>query len=139
MPAPSPSPRESWLKKLLGDAFQGGPPITSIEMIPARRAALRLDALNRELPDLSEIVEGVVLRERRDDALTAEILVPRGPGPFPTVVYMHGGAWCVWNARDVRRIAAQIATRGYLVVNVDYGLAPEHPYPCAVEDTIYEI
>ena len=65
--------------------------------------------------------------------------MPPGPGPFPSVVYMHGGAWCVWNARDVRRIAAQIAARGYLVVNVDYGLAPEHPYPCAVEDTIYAV
>jgi acetyl esterase len=129
--------KESWLKKLLGDTFQGGPPITSVEMIPARRAALSLDSLNQDLPDLQELVEGVELRDRRDGILTAEVLVPKGAGPFPTVLYMHGGAWCVWTARDVRRIAAQIAARGYLVVNLDYGLAPELPYPCAVEDAIY--
>jgi acetyl esterase len=130
-------PRESWLKKLLGDAFQGGPPITSTEMIPARREALHLDSLNEGLPPLAAIDEGIVLRERRGGQLTAEVLVPEGSGPFPMVVYMHGGAWCVWGARDVRRIAAQIAARGYLVVNLDYGLAPEHPYPCAVEDAVY--
>jgi acetyl esterase len=134
---PVPAARESWLKKLLGDEFKGGPPITSVEMIPARRAALSLDSLNRELPEFGELVEDVELRERRDGILTAEVYVPRGPGPFPTVLYMHGGAWCVWSARDVRRIAAQIASRGYLVINLDYGLAPEYPYPCAVEDAIY--
>lgn len=129
--------RESWLKKLLGDAFQGGPPITSVEMIPARRAALSLESLNQDLPELAQLVENVELRERRDGVLSAEVYVPKGPGPFPTMLYMHGGAWCVWSARDVRRIAAHIAARGYLVVNLDYGLAPEHPYPCAVEDAIY--
>jgi acetyl esterase len=132
-----PTARESWLKKLLGEEFEGGPPITSVEMIPARRAALSLDSLNQGLPELDQLVEGVELRKRRDGVLTAEVHVPKGSGPFPTVLYMHGGAWCVWSARDVRRIASQIAARGYLVVNLDYGLAPELPYPCAVEDAIY--
>jgi acetyl esterase len=50
---------------------------------------------------------------------------------------MHGGAFCVWSARDVRRIAFRIASAGFVVVNLNYGLAPEHPFPCAVEDAIY--
>src|SRR5207237_7451526 len=69
--------------------------------------------------------------------LTAEIYVPEGEGPFPTMLYMHGGAWCVWSPRDVRRTAMRIAAAGTLVVNLDYGLAPEHPFPWAVEDAIY--
>jgi acetyl esterase/lipase len=135
-PTGRPAVRESWLKKLLGEEFKGGPPITAVEMIPARRAALSLNSLNQDLPELDRLVESVELRRRRDGMLTAEVYVPKGPGPFPTVLYMHGGAWCVWSARDLRRIATQIAAHGYLVVNLDYGLAPELPYPCAVEDAI---
>ena len=132
-----PANKENWLKKLLGEGLQDDGPVTSVEMIPARRAARCLDSLNQGLPELDQLVEGVELRERRNGVLTAEVYVPKGSGPFPTVLYMHGGAWCMWSARDVRRIATHIAAHGYLVVNLDYGLAPELPYPCAVEDAIF--
>jgi acetyl esterase len=77
------------------------------------------------------------LRERGDYRLTAEIYVPRGARTFPVMLYMHGGAYCVWSARDVRRIAVPIAASGYVVVNLNYGLAPEHPCPYGVEDAVY--
>jgi acetyl esterase len=130
----------TWIQKLLGPPEPGStppPPITAPEMIPARRAAITLDRLNVDLPEVAEIHEGVVLREREGESLTAEVLVPEGEGPFPVVLYMHGGAYCVWSPRDVRRITTTIAARGYVVVSLDYGLAPEHPFPCAVHDTIY--
>jgi acetyl esterase len=106
-------------------------------MIPARRAAITLDRLNVDLPELAAIHEDVELRERAGSVLTAEVLVPNGDGPFPVVLYMHGGAYCVWSARDIRRITTNIAAAGYVVVSPNYGLAPEHPFPCAVHDTIY--
>jgi acetyl esterase len=137
--AGSPAPL-TWIQKILGPPEPGStppPPITAPEMIPERRAAISLDRLNVDLPEVAEIHEGVVLRERADYTLTAEVIVPRGEGPFPVVLYMHGGAWCVWGPRDVRRITTTIAARGYVVVSLDYGLAPEHPFPCAVHDTIY--
>ena len=106
-------------------------------MIPLRRAAIGLDRLNVDLPEVAAIHEGVVLREREGETLAAEVIVPRGDGPFPVVLYMHGGAFCVWGPRDVRRITTTIAAQGYVVISLDYGLAPEHPFPCAITDTIY--
>jgi acetyl esterase/lipase len=130
----------TWLQKIVGPPPPGAkppPPIISIEMIPQRREALHFDALVRNLPEVGQIHENVVLRERAGHRLTAEIYVPEGDGPFPTMLYMHGGAWCVWSARDVRRTAMRIVASGMVVVNLDYGLAPERPFPWAVEDAIY--
>jgi acetyl esterase len=134
------SPPLTWLQKIVGPPPPGTPPpppITSIEMIPQRREALHFDALVKNLPPVGQVHEDVLLRERDGHRLTAEIYVPEGKGPFPTMLYMHGGAWCVWSPRDVRRTAMRICGSGVVVINLDYGLAPEHPFPWAVEDAIY--
>jgi len=71
--------------------------------------------------------------------LMARIYQPKGPGPFPTVLDLHGGAW---NAKD--RLAEQpmdraLAESGLLVVAVDLTLAPEAPYPACVQDANYAV
>ncbi len=71
--------------------------------------------------------------------LRARIYQPAGPGPFPAVLSLHGGAW---NAKD--RSAEDpfnraIATAGALVVAVDLTLAPEAPYPACVQDASYAL
>src|SRR6516165_3203808 len=79
---------------------------------------------------------------RRNSAgrmLMARIYQPKGPGPFPTVLDLHGGAW---NRKD--RFAEEpmdraLAASGLLVVAVDLTLAPEAPYPACVQDANYSI
>jgi len=61
------------------------------------------------------------------------------PGPFPTVLDLHGGAW---NRKD--RFAEEpmdraLAASGLLVVAVDMSLAPEAPYPACVVDANYAV
>jgi epsilon-lactone hydrolase len=52
-----------------------------------------------------------------------------------TILYFHGGAYVVGSARAYRHFAGQIAARAKAPVFVaEYGLAPERPYPAAVED-----
>ncbi|MEO1369754.1 MAG: alpha/beta hydrolase, partial [Acidobacteriota bacterium] len=55
----------------------------------------------------------------------------------PALVYFHGGGWVVGDLESsdafCRLIAGQIPCR---VISVDYRLAPEHPYPAAVEDAV---
>jgi acetyl esterase/lipase len=79
---------------------------------------------------------------RRNSAgrmLMARIYQPKGPGPFPAVLDLHGGAW---NRKD--RLAEEpmdraLAASGLLVVAVDMTLAPEAPYPACVQDANYAV
>jgi acetyl esterase len=58
-----------------------------------------------------------------------------GPSPAPVVVYCHAGGFALGNLDTDHRQCAELARRGRCtVVSVDYRLAPEHPYPAALED-----
>jgi acetyl esterase len=60
---------------------------------------------------------------------------PEGPARQACLVYLHGGGWVLGDLDSHDGIAAELAaTAGLTVVAVDYRLAPEHPYPAALED-----
>lgn len=63
------------------------------------------------------------------------IYTPEGVGPFPIVVFYHGGGFVIGSIDSHENICRQIARDGsVIVVSVDYRLAPEHPYPVPVDD-----
>lgn len=55
-------------------------------------------------------------------------------GPLPVVLYIHGGGFRILSKDTHWLLALAFARRGYLVFNIDYRLAPRHPYPAALED-----
>jgi len=57
------------------------------------------------------------------------------PGPWPVVFYVHGGAFHLLSKDTHWLMGLLFARHGYLVVNISYRLAPEHPYPAALQDT----
>jgi acetyl esterase/lipase len=57
-------------------------------------------------------------------------------GQYPIILVLHGGGWCVGNARHDERFIATLTARGNFVVAVNYRLAPEHPYPASVADCL---
>ncbi|MBA2458833.1 MAG: alpha/beta hydrolase [Gemmatimonadales bacterium] len=67
--------------------------------------------------------------------LPVRIYTPEGTGPFPVVVYFHGGGWVIAN-----RVVYDLGARGLaqqagaVVVSVDYRLAPESKFPAQHED-----
>lgn len=120
-----------------------------LEMVAARQSPRRvvidlgmhaLAAAAEALPSVrrrgaaARLVEDVVYARHGGEALTLDLHLPNSPGPHPVVVYLHGGAFAIGSKRTHRAIAAAYASRGYLVCNVDYRLAPKHPFPAAAED-----
>src|ERR1022692_3715241 len=65
---------------------------------------------------------------------TAEITVD-GVEPRHVVLYFHGGVYVIGDAFLAAELASQVGRRTQAkVISVDYRLAPEHPYPAAVDD-----
>lgn len=61
---------------------------------------------------------------------------PKGAeGPLPVMLYFHGGGWVIGNIETHDRYVCFLTeSSGCAYVAVDYRLAPEHPYPAAIED-----
>jgi len=72
-------------------------------------------------------------------SLLARIYQPKGPGPFPTVLDLHGGAWNAKDRHAEEPMDRALASSGLLVVAVDLTLAPEAPYPASVQDANYAV
>ena len=74
--------------------------------------------------------------ELRAGQIAARLYRPRG-GRAPLVVYMHGGGWTIGGLEGQDRVCRRLADgSGAAVLAVDYRLAPEHPWPASVDDTV---
>jgi acetyl esterase len=68
-------------------------------------------------------------------AIPVRIFVPKNSGPLPVVLYFHGGGWVNGSLNTHDNTSRKIAQYGkVIVIAVDYRLAPEHPFPAAVQD-----
>jgi acetyl esterase len=90
-------------------------------------------ALNAAPPEIGKFHENVELRP----GLTADISQPKGAGPFPVVIYLHGGGWVAGSSKSHQKLGMQFAEAGYLTINLDYRLAPEHPFPAGLDDCLF--
>jgi acetyl esterase len=129
------------IARLEGSSGQAGDPAA------VRRSARRRQQLTR-IP-VAQFVVGRVDRGATVD--TAEAVLadgtrlplriyrprrPRGSGPLPVVVNFHGGGWVSGDPRQSEWWCAGIASQAdVVIVSVDYRLAPEFPFPTAVEDS----
>jgi acetyl esterase len=116
------------------DRTNAGPPIWELALDEARHG---VDAETLEM--FGPVDEVAVVEDRLIDG-------PGGPlrirlyrhavaGPLPALVYFHGGGWVVGSLESHDPVCRAIALRTpALVVSVDYRLAPEAPFPAAVED-----
>jgi acetyl esterase len=103
------------------------------------RAAHTLARLRYAMPDAQPERHHVFLERNVPYGATRshrlDVYVPmRSSRPLPVVMYVHGGGFASLSKDTHRVMALAIATRGYLVFNVNYRLGIKHPYPAPLED-----
>jgi acetyl esterase len=95
--------------------------------------------MNDAPPQIGAVHDDVLLRQVGGARVTADVLVPTGAGPHPVLVYLHGGGWVAGSPKTHRKLAMRFAEAGYLVVNVDYRLAPEAAFPGPFDDCVFAV
>jgi acetyl esterase/lipase len=69
--------------------------------------------------------------------IKAEWLVPSGVNPEKLILYVHGGGYVSGSCSDHRGFVSKFAkTTGYTCLVYEYRLAPEHPFPAAINDSV---
>ena len=107
-----------------------GPPPEDVPVDQARAAhAAETAQLAGRGPDVAYVYDG--------ELAGVPVRAYRPRDARGTVVYFHGGGWVVGNLESVDAVCRALAlAAGATVVSVDYRLAPEHPYPAALEDAL---
>jgi acetyl esterase len=74
-----------------------------------------------------------------DQPLLARLFKPRGSGPFPIMVELHGGAWVRGNRLNGNVGNEALAKQGVIVAALDFRVPPVAPYPASLADIHYGI
>ena len=114
------------MRATMGPALRVGRPIEQ-----RRRREARLTGLQRTPP-------GVELRSTVCGSIPAESVTVRGAAPAGrAVLYLHGGGYCQGSPATHRTITGHLALQSAArVVAARYRLAPEQPFPAAVDDAV---
>jgi acetyl esterase len=127
-------PLDPQAKALLDQmAEAGAPPFESLSPEQAREMIV-------QMRDLAGEPESVATVEDRDipspnGTIPVRVYTPEGTGPFPVLVYFHGGGWVIGSIDTIDAPCRSLTNRtGCVVVSVEYRLAPEHKFPAAPED-----
>jgi acetyl esterase len=82
------------------------------------------------------VVRDVPYREGGRTEHLLDVYRPEGEGPWPAVLYVHGGGFRILSKDTHWVMALAFARRGYAVFNMSYRLAPRDRYPAAIEDVL---
>ena len=128
-------------------AALGGKPIESLSAPEARQQPTPTDAVMAVLKNKGKdatptaLVPGVTSVDREIPGaagnIPARIYTPDGAGPFPVVVYFHGGGWVLADKQVYDGGARGLSKQAQaVVVSVDYRLSPEVKFPAAWDDSL---
>lgn len=84
-------------------------------------------------------VEHLEYLRRGDKPLLATLYKPRGTGPFPMIVEVHGGAWCRGTRMNNVVIHKKLAQSGVVVAALDFRMPPDAGYPDTIADVNYAV
>src|SRR3989442_5111534 len=84
-------------------------------------------------------VEDIEYVRHGNTPLLARLFKPRGEGPFPLIVELHGGAWCRGDRLNDNVMNEALAKTGGVVASLDFRIPPVAPYPGSIADINYGI
>jgi acetyl esterase len=110
------------------------PDYTKLPLAEGRATFERFAAgWNQDPPVIAERLDLTV--PTRWGAMAARLYRPSPEHGLPLVIYVHGGGWTFGSIRTHDRAMAHLALEGsFAVLGIDYRLAPDHPYPAAIDD-----
>jgi acetyl esterase len=98
-----------------------------------RYLAVARGSIGREIDRVEPVAD--VHDAQLPSGRAVRVYVPMGVGPLPVILFFHGGGWVVGNLEMNDELCRRLANRaGTVVVSLDYRLAPEAPFPAALED-----
>jgi len=105
---------------------------------PAGDGALDVDAMRRGMEAMTAatpLPEGVACEPVDAGGVAAEWIQAAGADPARALLYLHGGGYVLGSIATHRGLVARLAEgAGLRGLAIDYRLAPEHPFPAAVDD-----
>ncbi|MBA3248491.1 MAG: alpha/beta hydrolase [Pyrinomonadaceae bacterium] len=106
----------------------------AVEEINAESVTARTIGVVKPMPEPVGNIAHVLI-PGKDSEILARVFTPEGDGPFPVLVYFHGGGWVIANL-DVYEPSCRALCNAAecIVVSVAYRQAPEHKFPAAVDD-----
>ncbi len=143
-PAMPPTPNAEMQPVLDELAALGGKPIATLSAPEARKQPTPTDAVKQLLtkqgkpttPPAGATMTTHTVKGAAGN-LQANIYTPDGTGPFPVVVYYHGGGWVIADRNVYDGGARALAINANaVVISADYRQAPEHKFPAAHDDAV---
>jgi acetyl esterase len=120
-----------WKEAGIPDLYVGGSGPVSRERARIVRALL----YPKPKLEAGRIEPGII--EGPNGAIQTRTIWPREGKPIGTLVFFHGGGWIIGDLDSHEAHAIRLANNtGVVVINVEYRLAPEHPFPQGIEDAM---
>jgi acetyl esterase len=113
--------------------FNKAPKFYEMEPVQVKAMLAQLPKAEYEMPAISAIADHMI--KVNNGEIRVRVYQPAGTGPFPIVVYLHGGGW-VLGAIEANELANRqlVLKSSAVVVSVDYRLAPDVTYPVPIDD-----
>jgi len=121
----------------------GGQSIASLMPEEVRKQPSPTDAVKALLQSQGKSLAAEPVASVKDQTIPGaggeipiRIYTPEGAGPFPVILYVHGGGWVIADLDTYDSSPRALANAAKaVVVSTHYRLAPEHPFPASHEDT----
>lgn len=126
------------LSPMMVRVLKTAPPFHTLGVEGSRKAMKTLEKVLRKVDFPGGLVTDLTVKTAKRET-PVRVYTPAGEGPYPALMFMHGGGFIMGGLESIDPVCRKIAsTVNCVVINVDYCLAPEHKFPEPVEEC-YEV